>query len=116
MTFLVSECLQYQLELRKQGLCKLYVIWQKHLVGLNTGDHPLPSWGPSQTEILEATVAAVTAAWEEVDSDEESTVEGDNDSAVSDDNCLVEGDEWETGLFETLDAVDRADAFRELFQ
>jgi hypothetical protein len=105
MSFIESDCLRYQLELRKQDLCKLYVIWQKHLVGIKAGDHPLPPWGPSQNEILEAGVAAVTASWEEVDSDEESADEGD-----------IVDDEWETGFFETLDAVDRADAYCEVFQ
>jgi hypothetical protein len=32
------------------------------------------------------------------------------------DNSHVGDNEWETGLFETLDAIDRADAYREVFQ
>jgi hypothetical protein len=113
-----SDCLRYQLEHRKQDLCRLYVIWQKHLVGLNSGNHPLPPWGPLQNEILEVGIAAVTASWDEVEDGEESAVEGgieDNDCIVEDDS-RVEDNEWETGLFETLDAIDRADAYREVFQ
>ena len=118
VSFVVSDCLQYQLELRKQDLCKLYIIWQKHLVGMNAGDHPLPPWGPSENEILEAGVATVTASWEEVDGGEESDVEDgiEDDDGIAEDDFLVGDDEWETGLFETLDAVDRADAYREVFQ
>jgi hypothetical protein len=117
-SFVESDCLRYQLEIRRQDLCKLYIIWQKHLVGINTGNHPLPPWGPLDEEILEASVAAVTASWEEVDSSEEGTVEGgieDDDSIVEDDS-LMGDDEWETGLFETLDAIDHADGYREVYQ
>jgi hypothetical protein len=117
-SFVESDCLRYQLEIRRQDLCKLYVIWQKHLVGINTGNHPLPPWGPSDEEILEASVAAVTASWEEVDSSEEGTVEGGikDDDSIVEDNSLVGDDEWETGLFETLNALDHADAYREVYQ
>ena len=118
VSFVESDCLQYQLALRKQDLCRLYVIWQKHLVGINSGNHPLPPWGPSQNEILEAGVAAVTASWEEAEDGEESAVEGgiEDDDCIGEDDFPVGDNEWETGLFETLDAVDRADAYREVFQ
>jgi hypothetical protein len=32
------------------------------------------------------------------------------------DDSLVGDDEWETGLFETLDAIDHADAYHEVYQ
>ena len=84
-------------------------------MGLNTGDHPLPEWGPSQEEILEASITAVTASLDLIDSDGEASESDfdDNEGAAWDG---FEDDEWETGLIETLDAVDRADAYREVFQ
>jgi hypothetical protein len=84
-------------------------------VGLNTSDHPLPEWGPSQEEILEASITAVTASLDLIDSDGEAreTDFDDNEGAAWD---SFEDDEWETGLIETLDAVDRADAYCEVFQ
>jgi hypothetical protein len=86
-------------------------------VGLNTSDHPLPEWGPSQEEILEASVTAVMASLDPIDSDGEASETDfdfdDNEGAAWD---SFEDDEWETGLIETLDAVDRVDAYREVFQ
>ena len=60
----------------------------------------------------------MTTSWEEVDGGEESDVEDgiEGDDGIADDDFLVGDDEWETGLFETLDAVDCADAYREVFQ
>ena len=83
-------------------------------MGLNTGDHPLPEWGPSQ-EILEASITTVTASLDPINSDGEADASDfdDNEGAAWDN---FEDDEWETGLTETLDAVDRADAYREVFQ
>ena len=65
--------------------------------------------------MLEAGVAAVTASWEEIDSGE-GGIE-DDDSTVEDDFLVaMADDEWETGLFESLDAIDHADAYREMYQ
>jgi hypothetical protein len=60
----------------------------------------------------------VTASWEEAEDGEESAVEGgiEDDDCIGEDDFPVGDNEWETGLFETLDAVDRADAYREVFQ
>ena len=60
----------------------------------------------------------MTASWEEAEDSEESAVEG----GIKDDDCIGEDDfpvgdnEWETGLFETLDAADCADAYQKVFQ
>ena len=74
--------------------------------------------GPMENKILNADVAAVTASWEEVDSGEEGAMEDgvEDDDSIGEDDFLLQDDEWETGLFETLDAVDRADAYREVYQ
>ena len=84
-------------------------------MGLNTGDHPLPDWGPSQEEILEASITAVMASLDPIDSDgEASESDFDNNEGAAWDG--FENDEWETGFIGTLDAVDRVDAYCEVFQ
>ncbi|KAJ7726870.1 hypothetical protein B0H14DRAFT_2410351, partial [Mycena olivaceomarginata] len=63
--------MQYQLQLRREELLELCVLWKKSLDSL-TYDGDLPPWGPTQEEILDCQISGVTASYGNgQDSDEE---------------------------------------------
>jgi hypothetical protein len=42
--------IEYQLQMRKNRLCRLFVAWERTVVGVPTGDN-LPEWGPLEEDI-----------------------------------------------------------------
>lgn len=44
--------MEYQLRMRKDKLCRLFVAWERTLVGVPVAEG-LPEWGPSSEEISE---------------------------------------------------------------
>lgn len=93
----------YQLRLRRRDLLRLCATWRKSLQSLGTRQYPVPDWGPSEEELLDARVEQVTAAVidEEDEDDDVAGVEFDEPDEVPD---LI--------LLEVLESVERADALR----
>ncbi|RDB25584.1 hypothetical protein Hypma_006945 [Hypsizygus marmoreus] len=106
-----DESLQYKLRTQRMDMCHLCATWQKSVQSLDFGDiESLPPWGPSAEEILEARLSQGMASVRDIEEDEWPPV-----SYVEDEDDLLleeEGDDPDTVLFDTLDAVDLADAFR----
>jgi hypothetical protein len=98
---------QYQLQLRREELLELCVLWKKSLDSL-TYDGDLLPWGPTQEEILDCQISGVTASYGNgQDSDEEGNSD-DDERVGSDDEEEEGGDE----LLYVLEAVERADNHR----
>ncbi|KAF8054925.1 hypothetical protein FPV67DRAFT_1598916, partial [Lyophyllum atratum] len=105
-----DEALNYELERRRAVLCRLCAVWQKHTQSLDFGDiSTLPEWGPSPEEIMAARVAQRTAS---VHQAEEWDVDPQDSIDDEDGLDIIEADEADLLLVDTLDAVDIADAFR----
>ncbi|KAJ7318477.1 hypothetical protein DFH08DRAFT_971233 [Mycena albidolilacea] len=99
---------QYQLQLRREELLELCVLWKKSLDSL-TYDGDLPPWGLTQEEILDCQISGVTASYGNgQDSDEEGNSD-DDERAGSDDEEDEGGDE----LLYVLEAVEHADNHRQ---
>ncbi|KAF8064953.1 hypothetical protein FPV67DRAFT_1671258 [Lyophyllum atratum] len=105
-----GEALNYELQLRCAVLCRLCAVWQKHTQSLDFGDvSTLPEWGPSPEEIMAARVAQRTASVNEA---EEWDIDAQDGIDSEDGLDIIEADETDLLLLDTLDAVDLADAFR----
>ncbi|KAJ7067771.1 hypothetical protein B0H15DRAFT_793738 [Mycena belliarum] len=90
---LSNGAIRYHLEMRRDELLQLCVLWKKSLDRLPKPNGDLPEWGPTAADILECQIAQVTASWGDgYDSDEEEDAGEDDDD-----------------LFEVLEAVERAD-------
>ena len=76
--------------------------WQKHLEPLEVGVPPLPEWGPSKEEILDAMRSSVIMSVAEMGDD-------------VDDDMRLEVEE-DTGLVEALHAMELADNFRDEYE
>jgi hypothetical protein len=72
---------------RKHRLCQLFVIWERSLVGVPSGDN-LPEWGPSEEEIRRYRVVHVIG--EGVEATEESGFDYDIEFEQEADGLLVE--------------------------
>ncbi|GLB34365.1 hypothetical protein LshimejAT787_0112490 [Lyophyllum shimeji] len=108
-----AEAVDYELQLRRAALCRLCAVWQKHTQSLDFGDvSTLPEWGPSPEEIMAARVAQGTASVNEAEEDWDL----DQRASLDDEDGLdvVEADETDLLLVDTLDTVDLADAFRSM--
>ncbi|KAJ7811762.1 hypothetical protein B0H13DRAFT_2243255 [Mycena leptocephala] len=100
---MLSDVDRYHLQLHEDKLVRLCATWDKHLpdFGVNTG--PLPPWGPSAYQLSKCKVDAHMAArgedrhYHEESSDEE--MSGEESGGEDDD-------------FGTLDALERADIYR----
>ncbi|KAJ7866947.1 hypothetical protein B0H14DRAFT_3442077 [Mycena olivaceomarginata] len=101
---------QYQLQLRREELLELCVLWKKSLDSL-TYDGDLPPWGPTQEEILDCQISGVTASYGNgQDSDEEGN--SDDDERVGLEEEEEEEEEGGDELLYVLEAVERADNHR----
>lgn len=83
----MGEDIKYQLMLRKDKLCCLYVSWERHLTGVPFVDG-LPQWGPSQDEMMEYRVRYTLGSGVEIG--EEGGYEYDVDFEAEADALLVE--------------------------
>jgi hypothetical protein len=99
---------KYQLQLRRDELLELCVLWKKSLDSL-AYDGDLPPWGPMEEEILDCQISGVTASYGSGrDSDEEGN--SDDERAGSDEE--EEEEEGGDELLYVLEAVERADNHR----
>lgn len=78
--------MEYQLNLRKEKLCRLYVAWECTLTGIPFADG-LPEWGPTQDEIMQYRARYVLGGGMEID---EGGYEYDVDFEAEADGLLVE--------------------------
>lgn len=79
---------------------QLCATWQSPLRSLKTGDGALPDWGPTQEELIHASIEQVMPAGiDEEDEDVNDEYEADLD--------------LDSGFLETLDALDMAAAYRD---
>lgn len=100
----------YNLSLRQAGLIRLCGEWQKCLrphEDLGTLDFSI--WGPSPREIRELAVKDTSGEWSGADSPSSATLEGEDDSAVSDDDEGHDSDEYDdvyiSDVLEALDGI-----------
>ncbi|KAG6810466.1 hypothetical protein H0H93_014953, partial [Arthromyces matolae] len=106
---------RYFLTLRRASLCRLCALWQKGVQSLDFGDTTsLPDWGPSISETVKVRASQITESVRVVREEDEIVQSlpvnavGEDDSDDDEDD----GDNVDEILFETLDAVDLADAYR----
>ena len=78
---------EYQLRLKRNKLCRLYIAWERSLVGVPAAEG-LPEWGPSQTEIIQYRVRHVLG--EGVEIVEEGGYDYDVEFEADADGLLVE--------------------------
>lgn len=77
--------MEYQLQARKNRLSRLFVAWERSLVGVPAGDN-LPEWGPSEEEISEYRVIHIVGtgveATEEIGYDDDVEFEQEADGLL----------------------------------
>ncbi|KAE9384670.1 hypothetical protein BT96DRAFT_950393 [Gymnopus androsaceus JB14] len=83
--FSLGRSVQYQLNLRKERLCCLFVTWERSIVGVACGEN-LPEWGPSDSEIVNARGVHVLGGGIEVAEDGDYDIEFEHDA----DGLLIE--------------------------
>lgn len=83
----MGEDIEYQLNLRKDKLCCLYVVWERSLTGIPFVDG-LPQWGPTQDEMIQ--YRARYALGGGVETGEDVGYEYDVDFEAEADGLLVE--------------------------
>ncbi|KAJ7757316.1 hypothetical protein B0H14DRAFT_3096603 [Mycena olivaceomarginata] len=99
---------QYELQLRREELLELCVLWKKLLDSL-TYNGDLPPWGPTQEEILDCQISGMTASYGNGQgSDEEGNLD-DDERAGSDEEEEEGGDK----LLYVLEAVECVDNHRQ---
>ncbi|KAJ7432427.1 hypothetical protein B0H11DRAFT_2165331 [Mycena galericulata] len=91
---------RYQLELRREELLQLCVLWRKS-TGRLPVDDSLVEWGPTKEELLGCEISNVTASWGDGEEPE--------DLSWSDDD---EEEPEDAALLQILAAVERADNHR----
>ncbi|KAJ7441391.1 hypothetical protein B0H11DRAFT_1749809 [Mycena galericulata] len=91
---------RYQLELRREELLQLCVLWRKS-TGRLAVDDSLVEWGPTKEELLGCEISNVTASWGDGEEPE--------DLSWSDDD---EEEPEDAALLQILAAVERADNHR----
>lgn len=99
------------MDLWKTQLLSLLASWTKSLRSLLPhSDVEIPSWGPTEEEILQAHLLSLTPLTVESVAEQ---VNGDN--FLDDDESILSGDDLleciDSTLLDTLEAVDLADAF-----
>lgn len=93
----MSHGTRYQLGLRKKKLCQLFVTWERTTVGVASVDD-LPTWGPSEDEIVGARAIHLL---------------GGNRDAVEDEDFDVEFEDEPDGLLiEHLDSFTISENYR----
>lgn len=95
--------LRYRLGLRRRELCDLLATWQctiPSLAYLGLDCDTLPEWGPTETELADCRLRHVTASY---------AIREDSNDGEIEDELMEEVDEED---FNTLEAVERADLYR----
>ncbi|KAJ3816745.1 hypothetical protein F5880DRAFT_1618976 [Lentinula raphanica] len=96
-----DENIKFQLELRKEKLCRLLVIWERSLVGVPASED-LPEWGPTENELTQYRAVYVLGGGYEVV--EDSAYDYDVEFEVEADGLLIEH----------LDSLHLSENYREL--
>lgn len=91
--------MHYQFIRRRDELIQLCALWKMDMAGLSIGNNEPSAWGPSQDDILTASI--------QHNMNNIAELEGGD---ISDDE--VDDDEADPTYFAALDAINMADAFR----